>query len=443
MIPTPKIPYPFQEQAIQVGLDRNIMVNDECGCGKKLTALEIARRLRTSNRLPTLVVTVKRDTLQWKHEILGQDPTIPVIIGTSDVLWVPEVKDWWLVLHYEAMVRHIKGLRKVQFGTVILDEAHYIKSWQAQRTKAAKQLRALRKVICTGTPMDRSPGDMWSQLEFLDPQTYRGTRRKFCDTHERFYMDFASHRHVLAGVRDPKRLSAELAPFTFARTKLEVAPDLPPNIEKVVHIQLTGPQATLYRRIQSANDIIVEDPTLDASIMVGNRLAQIIREQQVALDPYLVGANAESAKLEWLRDWMDDNPTEPVIIFTNYRHVAQHLAKTYDAHLIMGGIALPERWTKRVIVATIKAASEALDLGFISTAIFLDENHSTLRMTQANNRIDRINKIGPTETIYLVAVGTVDEVFHSAWREKWDRYQLLRAYVTWRQGAPYPIAVER
>ena len=137
-----KLPYPFQEAAIQVGLDRNLFLNDECGCGKKITMLEIARRLREVYKLPTLVVTVKRDTLQWKREILGQDPTIPVVIGTSDVLWVPEVDDWWLVLHYEALVRHIKGLSRVKFGTVILDEGHYIKSWQAQRTKAAKRLQA-------------------------------------------------------------------------------------------------------------------------------------------------------------------------------------------------------------------------------------------------------------------------------------------------------------
>lgn len=438
-----KTPYPFQELAIQVGLDRNLFLNDECGCGKKITMLEVARRLREVYKLPTLVVTVKRDTLQWKREILGQDPTIPVVIGTSDALWVPEVDDWWLIMHYEALVRHIKGLRRVNFATVILDEGHYIKNWQAQRTKAAKQLRALRKIIGTGTPMDRSPGDIWSQLEFLDPTTYRGTRRKFCDTHERFYLNLDGHRCVLPGVRNMATLSQELAPFTFARTKKDVAPELPPNIEKVVHIQLTGQQASLYRRIQHADDIIVTGPELNDPLMVGTRLAQMVREHQAALDPYLLGSAAESAKLDWLRDWIEGNPLEPVIIFTNYRAVAEKLARTYDAHLIMGGVRLPEQWTKRIIVATIKAASEALDLGFITTAIFLDENHSTLRMTQAINRIDRINKLGPTETIYLIAEGTIDEIFHKSWQDKWDRYQLLRAYTAWRQGAPFPMPTER
>lgn len=433
-----KTPYPFQEQAINVGLDTNLFLNDECGCGKKITMLEVARRIREVYNLPTLVVTVKRDTLQWKREILGQDPTIPVVIGTSDVLWVPEVRDWWLVVHYEALVRHIKGLRKVKFGTVILDESHYIKNWQAQRSKAAKQLKALRKVAGTGTPMDKSPGDIWSQLEFLYPETYRGTRRKFLETHERSYRDLGGYKHVLPGVVNPMVLSSELAPFTFARTKLDVAPELPPNIEKVVHIQLTGTQASLYRRIQNAADIIIEGPELPTPMMISTVLAQMVKEQQAALDPALLGSMAESAKFEWLRDWIDGNPQEQVIIFTNYRVTAEYLARTYHANLIMGGVVLPTKWDKRVIVATIKAASEALDLGFIPTAIFMDENNSQLRMRQAISRIHRLGNTSPSETIYLHAVDTIDEIIHQAWTEKWDRYQLLRAFTTWRHGGVEP-----
>lgn len=438
-----KIPYSFQEQAINVGLDTNLFLNDECGCGKKITMLEVARRLREVYGLPTLVVTVKRDTLQWKREILGQDPSIPVVIGTSDVLWVPEVPDWWLVMHYEAMVRHIKGLRRVKFGTIILDEGHYIKNWQAQRSKAAKQLKSLRKVVGTGTPMDKSPADIWSQLEFLYPEKYRGTRRKFCDKYERAFIDSAGYRRTLAGVKDPISLSAELAPFTFARTKQDVAPELPPNIEKVVHIQLTGSQASLYRKIQNADDIIVSGPELDSPMMMGNRLAQMVREQQAAIDPRLVGSQAESAKYEWLQDWRDDNPEEQIIIFTNFRYVAMHLAQLFKAHLVMGGVELPKSWNNKTIVATIKAGSVALDLGFIPTAIFVDENYSQLRMTQAINRIHRLGNDHPTETIYLQAVDTIDEIVHQSWREKWDRYQLVRAFTAWRQGGKEPPPTKR
>src|SRR5678810_978030 len=294
-----KTAYPFQEQAIQVGLDRNLFLNDECGLGKKLTMLEVARRLREVYKLPTLVVTVKRDILQWQREIEAQDPSIPIVTGMVGApLWVPNVDDWWLILHYEALVNHVKGLSRVKFGTVILDEGHHIKSWQAQRTKAAKRLKALRKIVGTGTPMDRSPADLWSQLDFLYPETYRGARRAFCDRHERAFTDFSGYRRVLPGVKSATMLSQELAPFTFARTKKDVAPDLPPNIEKVVHIELTGAQATLYRRIQHATDIIVTDESLADPIMVGTALAQIVREQQAALDPSLLGSNAEAAKLE-------------------------------------------------------------------------------------------------------------------------------------------------
>lgn len=422
-------------------MERNLFLNDECGCGKKITMLEVGRRLKSEYHLPNLVVTVKRDTLQWKREILGQDPNTHVVIGTVDALWVPDHNDWWLVMHYEALVKHIKGLSRTMFGTLIIDEGHYIKSWQAQRTKAAKKLKAHRKIIGTGTPMDRSPGDLWSQLELLYPETYRGTRRAFCERYERAFIDGAGYRRILPGVRRKAELSAELAPFTFSRTKRDVAPELPPNIEKEVYIELTGAQATLYRRIANASDILVTGTNPDdpmPPMVIGTRLAQITREHQVAIDPSLVGSNAESAKFEWLRTWREGNPDEQVIIFTNYRDVAVELARQYKADLIMGGVPLPESWTNKTIVATIKAASEALDLGFIPTAIFMDENQSQLRMTQAINRVHRLGNLHTTETIYLIAANTIDEIIHQCWREKWDQYQLLKAYTKWRQGGAVP-----
>lgn len=436
---TPLQPYPFQQTAIDLGIERNLFLNDECGLGKTLQCIEIARAIRDEHHRPTLIVTVKRATHQWKYVILNQAPAMDPVIGTVDPIWVPEVPDWTLILYYEAMVRHIKSLSRMRFGTIILDEGHYIKSWQAQRSKAAKKLRAIRKVVATGTPMDKSPGDLWSQLQFLYPEQYNGTRRAFCDKYERSYVDTGGIRHILPGTKAPAALSKELAPFTLARRKVDVVPDLPPNIEKIVHIKLTGGQESLYRRIQNADDIIVQHPDLDSDLWIANAMAQMVKEQQCAIDPALLRSSAESAKYEWLRDWREGNPDEPLIIFTNYRGVAEHLARTYDSHLIMGGRALPERWVKNTLVCTIKAASEALDLGFIHTAIFMDTNASQLRMTQAINRIDRLGKLVSSETIYLTAIDTVDEIILASWREKYTRYQMLKHYIAWRQGAKFDL----
>lgn len=457
-----KTPYVFQQHAINLGVQRNMFLADSCGLGKKLVCLEVARHIQQSLHLPTLVVSIKQDVWQWQREVALQYPDTNVTIGTVDPIVVPDIDDWWLVMHYEALVRHSRALSRIKFGTIILDEGHYIKSPHAQRSKATKKLKAFRKVVSTGTPINRSPADLWSPLEFLYPSEYAGRLRSFRATHERGFFDFAGNWRVLPGAKDPQALGALLAPFYLARTKDDVAPQLPPNIIKEQILKLTGAQASLYRRIQHSTDIEVPlcdpnpgearleapggmsvpiqaagfyggegvelglGPENGAMLYIPSRMVQMLREQQTALDPGLVGSSAASVKLDWIRAWREGNPEEPTIIFTNYRSVAQQLAKDFDAHLVMGGVKLPKEWTKNTIVATLGAGSTALDLGHLRTAIFLDTHWSYLKMEQALNRIHRLSNTHPVQTIYVTAEGTIDELFLQSFQQNWDQYELIR-----------------
>lgn len=452
-----KQPYPFQQTAIDLGMERNMFLADSCGLGKKLMCLEVGAGIQRSLHLPTLVVSIKQDVWQWQREIALQHPQINTTIGTIDPVVVPDIPDWWLVLHYEALVRHSRALSRIKFGTVIIDEGHYIKTPHAQRSKATKKLKSFRKIVATGTPMNRSPADLWSPLEFLYPEKWAGKYRKFKEDHERSFVDNAGYTRVLPGAKNPRVLGAILSPFYLARTKDDVAPELPPNIIKEQIVHLTGAQASLYRRIQHSTDIEVplddpnpgesrleapsamSDPSLEgglngvgpenyASLYIPSKMVQMLREQQVALDPTLVGSSAASVKLEWVHAWRESNPDEPTIIFTNYRSVAQRLARDFDAHLVMGGVKLPREWTKHTIVATLGAGSTALDLGHLRTAIFLDTHWSYLKMEQALNRIHRLSNTHPVQTIYVTAFQTIDELFLQSFQQKWDQYDLIRAF---------------
>lgn len=456
-----KTPYPFQQQAIDLGTQRNLFLADGCGLGKKLMCLEIAHNIQQSLHLPTLVVSIKQDVWQWEREVGLQYPNVNITIGTVDPIVVPDIPDWWLVLHYEALVRHAKALSRIKFGTVVLDEGHSIKSPSAQRSKATKKLQAFRKVVATGTPINRSPADLWSPLDFLYPEIYRGKFGEFKKAHERSFIDLGGYERILPGAKSPALLGAILAPFYLARKKEDVAPELPPNIIKEQVVRLTGAQATLYRRIQQSTDIEVplgfsdNSPTpllnhpdtqfiggdgLDleqmegigtedsGSLFIPSRMVQMLREQQCALDPSLFGSSANSVKLEWIRNWRESNPEEPTIIFTNYRSVAQKLAKDFDAHLVMGGVKLPKEWTKNTIVATLGAGSTALDLGHLRTAIFLDTHWSARKMAQALDRIHRLSNTHTVQTIYLTALGTIDELFMEAFTNNWSQYELVRSY---------------
>lgn len=422
-------PYQYQVPAIELGKSANLLLNDECGLGKKFVCIQIAHHMLTTTQQPNLVVTVKRDAYQWKKEIIADFPTSTVVIGGVDPIMLPGDNNWWLILHYEALVRHSRPLTRIKWATIILDEGHYIKNWQAQRSRAAKRLKAHRKVVATGTPLDKTPEDLWSPLDFLYPATYHGTLRAFREKYVKTKVTRDGLEYSIIGCKQPQTLARELAPFMLARTKDEVAPDLPPNIQKTVHIELTGQQAAIYRRIKRSVDIEVIGPELDNPMFIPSRLAQLIRLQQVALDPTMLNLTSDAAKLEWLYDWRHDNPDEPLIVFTTFRDTAQKVSRALDAHLIMGGVKLPTHWTKPTIVGTIGAASEALDLGWVRTGIFLDVSWKSSKMTQAISRIHRINNTAPCQTIFLIAHNTVDEVMLEAVEKKWDAYSVIREYV--------------
>lgn len=425
-----KTPYPFQAEAIERGMQRNLLITDKCGLGKKLTALEIARRLSLSIRRPILVVTTKRDKYQWRREILEQDPDATVLIGGVSPIYLPgeDVEVFWLVLHYEALVRHKTGLRRLQWGTIIADEGHNIKNRQAQRSSAIKGIKAVRKLVLTGTPIENTPADLWNPLDFLYPRQF-GDFYEFRDAWERAYEDERGYRVRLPGVTRPEALAELLAPFTFSRTKEEVAKDLPPNIIKRQIVKPTKAQAMTYNRIVRREDILVELPEMEDTMFIGSKLAELVRLQQVLTDPRLVGSVIPSAKLEWVRDWRADNPDEPVIIFTNFRDTALRLAKELDAHAIVGGVPIPEVFSKPTLVGTIAAASEALDLGWVRTSIFVDVNWRQILNQQAIDRIHRINITEPKQTIFLYTPGGIDELMLEAFEAKWSETEILNAWL--------------
>lgn len=424
--------YPFQEVAVELGMQRNVLLNDSCGTGKTTMAAGLILRTRDELHLPTLYIAPKRSKEQVRQELIQVGlPAEAIAIGTVDPLWVPDIPDWILIIHYEAAVRHVRALSKAQFGTIIVDEAHHIKNPQAQRSRCIKRFKSARKMVMTGTPMEKVPQDLHSLLEFLYPEKYRGTRQEWCRIYVRSYWDPRGFPGVLSGAKDPERLAKEIAPFTLARTKEQVRPDLPPNIITHVPIVMDGEQAALYRRIKKSVDLEVCGPELSNPLYVPSRLAQILRLQQVAVDPRLINSQVASAKLEWLDDFMQDNPEEPVLIFTNFRQTAKYIAEKYKAQLIVGGMKPLDpdflRAQNRVVMTI--ASGEALSLGWLKTAIFLDTNWRWGLMAQALDRIHRIDITEPRHTIYLQAQGSIDHLIMNSSQGKWDHFKLIQEYV--------------
>lgn len=440
-----KTPRAYQEYAINRAAQQSILIADACGLGKTLEAIEAVKKIQETIAKPVLIVapneTVK---LQWLRELQDQGidnifwlDSKPKAINDLDV-FLQQAPTGAILTHYEAVVKYQTVLSSIYFAAIVADEAHRIKNRKAKRTEAIKQLRAYRKIALTGTPYDKNPADAWSILNWIDPHFFTSYWR-FFEAHvayrERIVHRTQKIKEILPSpLKDPANFARTMRPYMLQRKKEDVRSDLPERIDQYVDLEMSKAQRAIYKKLAEADDPIVDlGDGLETSASIV--LTQILREIQITTDPALLGAlSVPSVKLEWLASWLEDNPNESVIIFTRFRGTAEKIHSTMvpNAKLIVGGKRPPISSDDRVIVGTIAAMGEGLDLPHIDHAIFLDVEWSSIQMQQAIDRIHRINITNAKHLYFLRCVDTVDALVHMAIREKWTTKELAEHYLNGR-----------
>jgi SNF2 family DNA or RNA helicase len=434
-----KTPRTHQEQAIALGRDHNPLLFYETGLGKTLIGAAIARefRDRSVSRANLVVASPAGSLGQWVREIRDQDPYTPVEVWDSNN-WRPLKRGEavWIVTHYDAVPRLLPVLSEVLWATIVADECHKIKNPQAKRTKAFKKLQAQRRVAMTGSPKDKYITELWSVLNWLYPPLFK-SRWKFDQeyvTYERNYLGY----HVPVGYKNLDQLTALMRPFTRVETKESAAPYLPPLIHTLIPIRLGPQQRRAYDKIRKADDIELDLSDLGRAdpMLIKHAMDRIIKEQRAASYPASLGLDMPSAKFEWLREWLEANPEQQVIVFTRFQHTAKVLAEMLKCAFVIGGQIsglddFQER-RQRIVVGTIGALGTAYDLPMADTSIFMELERPHLLNHQARGRHHREGITTPKQCIYLVAEDTIDEVIYQADQEKWDDNKFI--YEALRRG---------
>lgn len=427
----------YQILPCETGQAQNLLNADDRGLGKTVTSIETAKAVMQRLQAPVLIVVPKTLKPQWAEEIIDQDEDATIVwVDASTQIDQPftSKKPFWVLTHYEAMLKHHRQLAKTFWAVVIADEAHRIKNRKAQRAVAIKKLQAYRKLALTGTPYDRNPADIWSILNWLQPAVFR-SYWDFFKAHVDFSGELGS-AITIRGVKDGQRFSRVIAPYVVQRSKQEVAPQLPKKIEQYIPIEMTPKQSDLYYRIK---ELAETDLILDTgeTMLVKNVLGRILRMQQAASDPRLLGTDENGAKIDWLLEYVDDNPNETLLIFTRFHDTAIRVANLLNIPYYVGGATtITGRFEDHPkIVATIDAAKEGLNLGHIWNTVFLDQHWSSIAMAQAVDRTERdLTATQPRVIMYLQAIDyarqdTVDALVRRALHSKWATIDLVNGYL--------------
>ena len=401
---------------------------DEMGLGKTLQTLALFRFVRQSepSPAPMLIVCPTSLVFNWLAEATKFTPTLKVLplhgpdrhrrfeeIPTHDVV----------VTSYALIRRDAERYRGHEFDTVVLDEAQHIKNRQTQNAQAVKSIRARRRLVLTGTPLENSVLDLWSIFDFLMPG-YLGTAPDF---RERYEQPIVRDKDT----RAQARLSRRLRPFLLRRLKKEVAADLPPKIEQVSFCELTADQRAVYQQIVEASrkeilEAVGDQGQARSRMMV---LSALLRLRQVCCDLRLLKAEGvnpanASGKLDLFGELLEEvlDGGHRVLVFSQFvtmltllkeRLTAEGIEFCYLDGSTVDRAAVVEKFQKTstipVFLISLKAGGTGLNLTGADTVIHFDPWWNPAVEDQATDRTHRIGQTRVVTSYKLITRDTVEE----------------------------------
>jgi SNF2 family DNA or RNA helicase len=335
---------------------------------------------------------------------------------------------------YGTLRRDAEVLAAVDWDTLTLDEAQFVKNPSTAAARAVRRLRARQRLALTGTPLENRLGELWALLDAVNPGLL-GSRGRFT----RRFVTPIEQRGDTAAARRLRRL---VAPFVLRREKTDptVIADLPEKIERTVVAALTPEQAALY---QSAVDRALRGGALSGTTamerrgrvlalltelkQICNHPAQYLRERERTGRPQLGG---RSGKLALAREVIAEATASgaQVLVFTQYVEMGHLLVEQLaddlgtEVPFLHGGVPAAARDrmvagfqgesdapAPPVFVVSLRAGGTGLNLTAATHVVHFDRWWNPAVEDQATDRAHRIGQSETVEVHKLVTAGTVEE----------------------------------
>jgi SNF2 family DNA or RNA helicase len=322
---------------------------------------------------------------------------------------------------------------------VAVDESTTIKNRTAARTKALTKIasHADYRRILTGSPVTKSPLDLFSQCEFLQKSALGHTsfwsfQGRYCKLLRRT-MGMHSFNQIV-GYQNLDELNQLIEPFSF-RVRKEDCLDLPEKVYLRREVELTAEQKVVYETMKRAAIAELEGSVISASTV----LTQLLRLQQICSG----FVNTDDGtfkelpcnKLQELMDVVEETDGK-IIIWANFTHnikaIAEALAKEYGQDAVAtyyGDTATDDRQRivtrfqdpaspLRFFVGQPRTGGYGLTLTEARTVIYYSNGFDLEVRLQSEDRAHRIGQRSNVTYVDIVVPGAVDEKILTALRNK-------------------------
>ena len=424
----------------------------EMGCGKTLTAIAIMGALYCQHKI-TLVVAPSSVCSVWPHDLAAFAAfpyEVRVLLGEKkqrlealhSLTDYPNTANRLLVavINYEATHREgiFEALEGYAADLIICDESQRIKNPRAAQSRAVQMLgdRAACRLILSGTPVQNSAIDLYSQYRFLDPGVFGANFYAF---RNRYCQMGGYGGHEVVGYQHMDELTRKEHSIALRVTKAECL-DLPGQTFVRRYVQLEPAARRLYAQIARASCAELENGEhVTASIV----LTKLLRLMQltggfVQADGGDRPRPAGSAKLDALADILEDYVQEAgqkLVVFARFRPEIAAICQLLEQRGIRygridGEVPMDQRGAivetfqqdpgVKVFVAQIQTAGLGITLHAASAAVFYSLDFNYANYAQALARIHRIGQAQPVTYIHLLAEHTVDDQVLDALERKED-----------------------
>lgn len=401
---------------------------DDMGLGKTVQALTFLQSLYEQplqSRPPraSLLVVPRSLLINWQREAERFTPNLRVLefFETSRSKDTSIFDDVDLVITtYGIMLRDIQFLHGYRFYYAVLDESQAIKNPLSQTARAAHLLQADHRLVLTGTPVENSTAELWSQFNFLNPGLLGSLQY--------FKTEFGlpiEKRNDEKAVQALRRL---VYPFILRRTKDQVAPELPPRSERILYSDMETAQRRLYNRTRDYYRGLVLG-MLDKEGLNQSRmkiLEGLLRLRQISNHPALVDENfhGDSGKFELLMDTLETLRAEnhKALVFSQFVQMLSLVRKELDARHIPytyldGQTTARQEQVDRFqnsphipfFLISLKAGGLGLNLTAADYVIHIDPWWNPAAEMQASDRTHRIGQEKPVFVFKLIARDSVEE----------------------------------
>ena len=439
-------PYEHQRNALNESAEKNNWAYFmEMGTGKTKVTIDNIAYLYFQRKITTvLIIAPKSVYTNWETEI---EIHLPDVLKYKIFKWnIDKPKDYFkleesndlkiFLINVEALSTKrgfqacSQYLIKNKLNFVALDESTTIKNRSAKRTK---NILALGKVshikrILTGSPITKSPLDLFTQCQFLSPEllgfnSYLAFRNRYAEMTD---IPVGSGRYISIPKYYKRLDELEEKMKTFAtRIRKDQCLDLKPKVRSKRYIELDGEGKKIYERLKNHALAIVEDSTISFS----NKLTEIIKLHQVCngftKDDDGKILQLHKSKLNALEETLEETDGK-VIIWANYLYniheIKNFLIDKYGPEStvsIYGEVSVEDRKTAveriqkddkcRFLVGNPTTGGFGLTLTACNTVIYYSNSYNLEVRMQSEDRAHRMGQKGTVVYIDIVARGTLDE----------------------------------